>query len=84
MTVFDWLAGSLFVATIAMFFVRARHERPSPTPYLLICLACIVGRWLGEAHVSAVAVGLFTAGSFLLLHLASLPYSEESEDRSRR
>lgn len=84
LTIFDWFAGALFVATGAMYLVRRRHERPVVAPYVLIGLASIVGRWLGEEGAYAIAVGLLVAGSFLLLHLASLPYPEESEDRGAR
>jgi hypothetical protein len=84
LTIFDWFAGSLFVATAAMYLVRLRHERPAIAPYVLIGLACIVGRWLGEEGGYAIAISLLVAGSFLLLHLASLPYPEEGEERGRR
>lgn len=82
-TVFDWLAASLFLATTAMYLVRLRHERPSAAPYVLIVLSCIVGRWLGDTSAAAVGIGLLIAGAFLLLHLASLPYPEDGEDRAR-
>lgn len=79
-TIFDLLAVALFVATAAMFFVRFRHEDPPLAPYILIALTCAAGNWLGEVGAGAMAVGLLVAAAFLLLHLASLPYQDESED----
>lgn len=80
--IFDILSLSLFVATIAMYVVRFRHEDPPFAPYILIALACAAGNWLGEDGSAALAVGLLIAGAFLLLHIASLPYPEEGEDRA--
>lgn len=83
-SIFDILSISLFVATVAMFLVRFRHEDPPFTPYILIALACASGNWVGEEGSPALAVGLLIAGAFLLLHLASLPYPEESGDSTSR
>ncbi|MGE0408226.1 MAG: XrtV sorting system accessory protein [Amphiplicatus sp.] len=76
---FDWLGASLLVAAAAMYLLRLRHERPALAPYLLVALASLVGRLLGEGH-PPVAIGLLIAGAFLLLHIASLPYPDEGED----
>ncbi|MEQ1929090.1 MAG: XrtV sorting system accessory protein [Parvularculaceae bacterium] len=77
-TMFDLLAVALFMATAGMFFLRFRHEDPPLGPYVLISLSSAVGNWLGNAGHAAFAVGLLIAGAFLLLHIASLPYPEET------
>ncbi|MBI1365507.1 MAG: hypothetical protein GC153_06070 [Alphaproteobacteria bacterium] len=77
---FDWLATSLFAAAAAMFMFRMRFERPAVAPYALVGFAAVIGWWAGEDGLYALGVGLIITGAFLLLHLASLPYSEESED----
>jgi hypothetical protein len=77
-TMYDLLAVALFMATAGMFFLRFRHEDPPLGPYVLISLSCAVGNWLGNAGYAAFAIGLLIAGAFLLLHIASLPYPEET------
>jgi hypothetical protein len=83
-TMFDLLSVALFIATAGMFFLRFRHEDPPLAPYILISLACAVGNWLGNDGAYAVAIAVLIAGAFLLLHLASLPYPEESDSAPRR
>jgi len=80
-TMFDLLSVLLFIATAGLFFLRFRHEDPPLTPYLLVCLVCAVGNWLGNNGGGAAAVALLIAGSFLTLHLASQPYREDGEER---
>ncbi len=79
-TLFDLMSVALFIATAAMFFLRFKHEDPPLTPYVLICLVCAVGNWLGNNGAGPFAVALLIAGSFLLLHVASLPYPDEGGD----
>ncbi|HRX40181.1 MAG: hypothetical protein R3C54_05240 [Parvularculaceae bacterium] len=83
-SMFDLLAAALFTATVGMFFLRLRHEDPPLSPYILILLASVASNWLGEHHWPAFAIGMLIAGAFLLLHIASLPYPEESDDAARR
>ncbi len=76
-SIFDLLAVFLFLATAGLFIMRARHEPPPIIPYLLVVAVSIVGGWLGNHGGGAAAVALLIAGSFLTLHLASLPFGEE-------
>lgn len=76
-TIFDLLAVFLFLATAGLFILRACHENPPLKPYFLIIAICVVGGWLGNHGGGLAAVALLIAGSFLTLHLASLPYGEE-------
>ena len=76
-TLFDLLAMVLFLATTGLFFMRFRHENTPLSPYALITLVCAVGNWLGNHGGGPAAVALLIAGSFLLLHLASLPYEDD-------
>lgn len=78
-SVFDLLAVSLFAAAAGLFFVRFRHEDPPLAPYLLIAAVCAVSNWLGENGAGVAAVALLSAASFLLLHLASLPYKDDAK-----
>lgn len=78
-SMFDLLSVALFIAAAGMFFLRFRHEDTPLAPYILISLACAAGNWLGNQGSAAPAVALLIAGAFLLLHLASLPYTEERE-----
>jgi hypothetical protein len=79
-TIFDLLAVLLFLAAAGLFFLRLRHEDPPITPYLLIALVSAVGNWLGNHGGGLAAVALLIAGSFLLLHLASQPYGDDTEE----
>ncbi|MEL6212330.1 MAG: XrtV sorting system accessory protein [Pseudomonadota bacterium] len=79
-TVFDFLSVTLFIAAAAMFFLRFKHEDPPLTPYAVICFVCAAGNWLGNNGGGIWAVAMLMAASFLLLHLASLPYPEEELD----
>ncbi len=81
-TLFDLMSVSLFIATAAMFFLRFKHEDPPLAPYIVICLVCAVGNWLGNNGAGPYAVGFLIAGSFLLVHIASLPYPDEGDDGS--
>ncbi|MFQ5562016.1 MAG: XrtV sorting system accessory protein [Parvularculaceae bacterium] len=82
-SVFDLLAVSLFVAAAGLFLVRFRHEDPPIAPYLLIAAICAVSNWLGENGGGLAAVALLSAASFLLLHLASLPYKDDVKDAKK-
>lgn len=74
MSMFEILATALFVATASIYLLRLRNEAPTLLPYLLILLASFAGGWLSELGAPALAVAMFVAGSFLLLHIVSLPY----------
>lgn len=78
------LAAALVAATAGMFILRRRHEAPRLSPYLLVALAGVVSAWLGELGAGPFAVGMMIAGSFLLLHIASLPYLEKGDNEPRR
>jgi hypothetical protein len=80
-TLFDLMAVALFIATAGIFFVRFKHEDPPLAPYMLISLVCAVANWLGNNGGGVGAVMLLIAGSFYLLHVASAPFAEESEER---
>ena len=80
-TIFDLLSAVLFVATAALLVLRLRHETPAILPYLLVAIVCAVGNWLGNNGGGLAAVALLIAGSFLTLHLASLPYREDTEEQ---
>ena len=77
---FNLLAIFLFSATAGLFLLRARHERPTLTPYLVVCHISIVGGWLGNNGGGLAAVALLIAGSFLTLHIASQPYADLLEE----
>ncbi len=79
-SLFDLLAVSLFIAATAIFFVRFRHEDPPLVPYLVIAAVCAVSNWLGENGGGIAAICLMSAASFLLLHLASLPYNDDAKE----
>ncbi|NOX95585.1 MAG: hypothetical protein GXP04_10980 [Alphaproteobacteria bacterium] len=79
-SIFDLLAVFLFLATVGLFIMRARHESPPIIPYLLVVAVSVVGGWLGNHGGGIAAVALLIAGSFLTLHLASLPFGEEPEE----
>nr|WP_133162207.1 XrtV sorting system accessory protein [Marinicaulis flavus] len=79
-SMFDLLSATLFIATAGLFLLRIRHERPPLAPYLVVALVCLVGAWLGNHGGGVAAVALLIAASFLTLHLASQPYSEDSEE----
>ena len=76
-TFFDLYAVGLFVACASIFFLRYRHENPPMFPYLVICLACAIGNWLGNLNISLAAVVILGAASFLLLQITSTPYRED-------
>ena len=80
-TIFDLLAGLLFIATAGLYFLRFRHESPPLAPYVLVGLVCAVGNWLGNHGGGVAAVALLIAGAFLTLHLASEPYRETPEEK---
>ena len=80
-TLFDLLSVALFIGTAAMFFLRFKHEDPPLAPYMVISLVCAVSNWLGNNGAGVWAVALLIAASFLLLHIASLPYPDEQADR---
>ena len=77
-TLFDLLSVALFIGAAAMFFLRFKHEDPPLAPYIIISLVCAVSNWLGNHGAGVWAIALLVAGSFLLLHLASLPYPDEA------
>lgn len=77
-SMFDLLATALFIACAGLFFLRFRHEDPPLAPYVAISLACAAANWLGEEGAPLIAVALLIGGAFLLLHLASQPYPDES------
>ncbi|MBL4620058.1 MAG: hypothetical protein JKX88_08175 [Marinicaulis sp.] len=79
-SIFDILAVFLILATAGLFIMRARHETPPIIPYLLVVTVGAVGGWLGNHGGGVAAVALLIAGSFLALHLASLPFGEEPEE----
>lgn len=79
-TMFDFLSVLLFLATVSLFFLRFRDENPPLAPYILISLVCAVGNWLGNHGGGPAAVALLVAASFLLLHLASEPFREDSSN----
>lgn len=78
-SMFDLVSVALFVATAAMFILRARREDPPVAPYVVIALSSGAGMWLGDSGSALFAVCILIAGAFLLLHLASLPYREDRE-----
>jgi hypothetical protein len=82
-TMYDLLSVALFIATAAMFFLRFRREDPPLAPYVVISLAAAAGNWLGNEGHTAFAIAILISGSFLLLHLASLPYADEGEEPMR-
>lgn len=79
-SIFDIIAIGLFIATACIFALRFRHETTSIAPYALVAIVCAVGDWLGNHGGGAAAVGLLIGASFLLLHLASLPYRDDAEE----
>jgi hypothetical protein len=79
-TLFDFMSVALFIAAAGIFFYRYRSENPPLAPYMLISLVCAVANWLGNAGGGVGAVLLLVAGSFYLLHVASAPFAEESEE----
>lgn len=83
-SMFDLMSTALFMAAAGMFFLRLRHEDPPLAPYVLIALACAAGNWLGEDGSPAAGVGLLIAGAFLLLHIASQPYPDETSGPADR
>lgn len=84
MSMLDIFGAALFVATAAMYLLRARFEAPTLLPYLLILLASFAGGWLSEFGAPALAVAMFIAGAFLLLHVASQPYAGRGESENQR
>lgn len=84
MSMLEILGAALFVTTAAMYLLRARVEAPTLLPYLLIMLASFAGGWLSEFGAPALAVAMFVAGAFLLLHIASQPYAGPGQGERRR
>lgn len=82
---FDLYSVSLFIAAASIFFLRFRHEDPRLAPYMAISLGCAIANWLGEHGGGLAAISILAASSFLLLHLTSAPYNEDSsiDDRAK-
>ena len=83
-TIFDFLSVVLFIATAGIFFLRIGRENPPLAPYLVICIACAVANQLGNADMVVASIILLVCAAFLLLQIASEPYSPESDENAER
>ncbi len=77
-SLFDIFSVALFIATASIFFVRFRHEDPRLAPYLVISIGCAFANWLGDNGIEITAIVILAASAFLLLHLTSAPYQEDT------
>ena len=75
-TPFDFLFVALFIAVAATFFFRLQREDPPLAPYVMICLICAVGNWLGNNAANAAAIGLLIAGALWATHLAAKKFPD--------
>lgn len=79
-TPFDFLFVALFIAVVSVFLFRLQRENPPLAPYVMICVICAGGNWLGNNSAGAAAVGLLIAGSLWLTQIALRKF--EGGDRS--
>ncbi|WP_411816954.1 XrtV sorting system accessory protein [Hyphococcus sp. DH-69] len=81
---FQLFSVMLFIAAASLFINRMRHENPPLLPYLVIAWVCIVANWFDDNGSDLPAIVLLISGAFLVLHLASEPYREETDDQSQK
>lgn len=79
MTFFDLCATALFIGAAGLFLHRLQYEDTPLAPYVVVVLGCALGNWAGDAISAVTGTVLLVASGFLLVHLASQPFTEEDD-----